>query len=72
MKTSTPRPRPVDLSEVTTYPLSERRNLEKIERFARPCSGTPSSCETLLAAMPEVLRARELRHLVDAVVSLHL
>src|SRR6266540_5962415 len=60
---------PIDLSGVTTYPLSERKNKVCIHNdFARPIAAGMSVSE-LLAAMPQQLGSADLMHVIDAVVA---
>jgi hypothetical protein len=60
--------REFDLSGVKTYPLSARASKARVEQFARPYrkgSGVPG----LLAALPDMLAAADLRAVVSALVA---
>lgn len=52
----------LDFSRVTTYPIAERKNKERIAAFSRPISGT-QDFPSFLATLPNNLRARQLREL---------
>jgi len=65
---------PVDLTQATTYPLSERENKVSIQDFAQPilqAETTALSIDGLLASMPRILKGEDLRDLIDFVVSAH-
>ncbi|MDR1988625.1 MAG: hypothetical protein LBQ09_00160 [Acidobacteriaceae bacterium] len=57
-----------DLSDVRTYPLKSRRSKVTTGNFARPVDGA-ATVGQLLASMPDVLAAADLRAVVDAIVS---
>lgn len=60
---------PIDLSGVTTYPLSERTNKVIMgEHFSGPIKAGMSVSE-LIAAMPAQLGSRDLNAVIDAVVA---
>ena len=65
---------PVDLTQATTYPLSERENKVSIQDFAQPilqAETTALSIDGLLASMPRILKGGDLRDLIDFVISAH-
>lgn len=65
------RYKPVDLSGVTTYPLSERKNKVVMEKHRAGEVRGGMSVADLLAAMPRQLGAEALLEIIDAVVSAH-
>jgi hypothetical protein len=56
-----------DLSGVRTYPLKSRKSKAKTEDFAHPV-GRGASVQQLLASLPNVLAAADLRAVVAAIV----
>jgi hypothetical protein len=56
-----------DLSDVRTYPLKSRRSKAKTEDFGRPVA-PGASVGRLLASMPDVLGAADLKAIVRAIV----
>ena len=60
--------KPVDLSDVTTYPLQQRINKVSVQDFAMlPESGTDISA--FLASLPNILKAPDFLALVDEIVA---
>jgi hypothetical protein len=57
-----------DFTQVTPYPFAERTHLVRIEDFRRPPED-PAAAAALLAALPDVLAARNLRRLAEAIVA---
>ncbi len=53
---------PLDLSQLSTYPLATRPSKVTTQNFARPLT-PPSSLGDFLASLPDILAARELREL---------
>ncbi len=62
--------RPVDLSQVRTYPLSERQNKVKVADFARPCAAG-LSVRHFLDSLPHILAGEDFRQVVKAIVEAH-
>lgn len=60
-------PREADLSRVRTIPIAGRPNKVRTEEFAAP-PGDDRSFAAFLRALPDVLKARDLRHVIEAVV----
>jgi hypothetical protein len=60
--------READLSRLTTIPVAGRRNKLDPSLLASP-PGTDRSFATFLAALPDVLAARDLRAVIDAVAA---
>ncbi len=58
---------PVDLTRVTTFPLSERANKVRVDEFARAVRAS-SSLGDFLDGLPEVLAVKALRELAAAIV----
>ncbi len=61
--------KPVDLAEVTTYPIRDRVNKVSIHDFASPPSGKGS--DELLTSLPRILKAADFLELVDLIVAAH-
>jgi len=61
---------PIDLSGVTTYPLSQRKNKVSIADFATPPKGN-SVFTDFLDSLPNVLKAQDFRKLIKLMVSAH-
>ena len=59
-----------DLSRLTTVPVAGRRNKVDQSLLATP-PGTDRSFSAFLSSLPDVLAARDLRHLVQAVARAH-
>src|SRR3972149_8541137 len=59
--------RPLDLSGVTTRPVAARAHRVRIEDFGRPARAGVAFGE-FMAALPRVLKANDLRAVVDAIV----
>jgi deoxyhypusine synthase len=57
---------PIELSQISTYPLSSRPSKIGSSDFARPSTGD-TSLKTFLDNMPNILAARELRELATIV-----
>ena len=69
MKERNMKYRPIDLSAVTTYPLSERKNKMSIANdYARPVTAGMSVAD-FLAALPDQLGSQALNGVIDAVVA---
>jgi hypothetical protein len=62
--------RPVDLSRVHTYPLSQRRNKVKVADFAQIC-GPQTTIKDFVARLPQVLIGEDFRAVVQAIVRAH-
>lgn len=62
--------REVELARVTTVPVAERPNKVRAEEFAAPPGDTPGgrSFGAFLASLPDILVARDLLAVIDAVV----
>jgi len=58
---------PVDLKNVKTFPLEDRPTKVKSSDFAQLCPVNPNITQ-FLDSLPDILKARELRAVVDAVV----
>ena len=58
---------PVDLSKVTTYPLSERTNKVSVQDFAEPI-GPKFLINDLFASLPKILKGQDLTTLIDSIV----
>ena len=58
---------PLDWSRIKTFPLRERPNRVRAEKFARPWS-KGGSLKTFLNTLPDILAARDLRALAAAMV----
>lgn len=56
-----------DLSRVRTVPIAHRPNKVRAEEFAAP-PGADRSFGAFLRSLPDVLAARDFRHVVDAIV----
>jgi hypothetical protein len=59
---------PIDISKVTTYPLSQRKNKVSIADFAMPPKGN-SVFTDFLDSLPNVLKAQDFRKLIELMVS---
>src|SRR5262252_6917523 len=59
---------PIDLSQISTYPLSSRPSKIGSGDFAKPSAGD-TSLKTFLGNMPNILAARELRELASIIKS---
>jgi hypothetical protein len=60
-------PREIDLARVRTVPIAVRPNKVRAEEFAQ-APGEDRSFAAFVAALPDVLKARDFRKVVDAVV----
>lgn len=60
-------PRETDLARVRTIPIAQRPNKVRAEEFAR-VPGEDRSFAAFLRALPDVLKARDLRQVIEAVV----
>ncbi len=65
-----PRERPFDLRTVRTRPIAGRKNLVRVAQFGR-LTGLDASARDLLASLPDVLAARDLRALAAHVAAAH-
>ncbi|MDQ3134949.1 MAG: hypothetical protein M3Q76_09110, partial [Acidobacteriota bacterium] len=54
--------RPLELGEVSTYPLASRPSKVSLEDFARPVEPT-SSLTDFLASLPDILAVKSLREI---------
>lgn len=61
------QPREADLSKVHTIPVATRPNKVRAEEFAAPPAGDRSFA-AFVGSLPDVLKARDFRRVVDAVV----
>lgn len=59
---------PIDLKNVKTFPLEERPTKVKSSDFIQPCPVNPHITE-FMDSLPDILKARELRGAVDAIVN---
>lgn len=57
---------PIDLSEISTYPLASRPSKVTADDFARPLA-SDSSTKEFLNSLPDILAARELRELAGLI-----
>lgn len=60
--------RETDLSRVRTVPIGDRPNKVRAEEFATP-PGTDRSFDAFLASLPDILKARDLDRVIDAIVA---
>ncbi len=61
---------PLDFSRVKTYPIKKRRNLVRVEQFARP-GPPPKDFSQFLDTLPKVLAAEDLLNLIESVILAH-
>ena len=61
--------KPVDLDQVTTYPIRDRINKVSIRHFATPLAG--GELHGFLSSLPKLLKAADLRELVNLIVTAH-
>jgi len=61
---------PIDLSNVQTYPLQERKNKVKITDFAHICK-TGASFKEFLRSLPRILIGHDFRKVVESIVRAH-
>ncbi len=59
-------PREADLARVRTIPIATRANKVRAEEFAKP-PGDDRSFDAFLDSLPDVLKAQDLRRVIDAV-----
>ncbi len=62
---------PIDLKNITTYPIEHRKNKVDVKAFAQP----PRQGEgfgDFLDSLPDILAARDFRAVVDAIVNAHI
>lgn len=59
---------PLDFSQLRTYPLSQRRNKVRFDQLAQP-PRVGATFGDFMAALPDLLAVRELRHVVDAILN---
>lgn len=59
--------KPIDLKNVKTFPLEDRPTKVKSSDFAQLCPVNPNLTE-FLDSLPDIIKARELRAVVDAIV----
>jgi len=59
---------PIDLSKVTTYPLSQRKNKVSVTDFAQPPKGN-DLVTNFLNSLPNILAAQDFRKLIEYIVS---
>ena len=59
---------PIDLSKVTTYPLSQRKNKVSIADFATPPKGNDVFSD-FLDSLPNILAAQDFKKLIELMVS---
>lgn len=60
--------RPVNLDEVTTYPLSQRQNKVKVSDFAKVCL-PGNTINDLINSLPNILVGRDFREVIQAIVN---
>ena len=62
---------PVDLRDVKTYPIEERKNKVKVSDFAQP---PPANCSVndLLKKLPKILAGENFRQIVSAIALAHI
>ena len=60
----------LDIAKLKTYPLASRRSNVSLAAFARPCRKGGSFRE-FYDSLPEILAAKQLRVVVDAIVQAH-
>jgi len=60
--------RETDLSRVRTVPIGDRPNKVRAEEFATP-PGADRSFDAFLASLPDILKARDLDRVIDAIVA---
>jgi hypothetical protein len=58
---------PLSLEKIRTYPLAARRSKVTVREFARPL-GAGASIGQLLASLPRILAAEDLRAVVNAII----
>lgn len=58
---------PVDLREVTTYPLQQRKNRVQYSDFGKPCT-SGASFEDFVNSLPHILAGDDFRAVVEAIV----
>jgi len=61
---------PIDLTKLKTYPAGSRKSKVSFGSFARPCRKGGSFRE-FLDSLPDFLAAKDLRFIVDAIVTAH-
>ncbi len=57
----------LDFSKIRTFSIKERHSKVEIERFARPIDPAHDSLSIFLDSLPDILRARDLRHVVSVI-----
>lgn len=62
--------KPEDLKKVRTYPIGKRKNKVGVDEFAR-ASRKREGFERFFSSLPDILAAKDLREVVDAVVQAH-
>jgi deoxyhypusine synthase len=61
---------PVNLEQVTTYPLSQRRNKVRVNDFAKICT-SKSTVRELVNSLPNILSGKDFQEVVQAIVAAH-
>jgi hypothetical protein len=64
------RHRILDREKLKTYPIGKRKSLVRVSDFARPLD-VPAVLEEFVKSLPDILAARDIRKLVEAIVSAH-
>jgi len=60
----------LDIAKLKTYPLASRRSTVSLAAFARPCR-KGGSFQEFYESLPDLLAAKQLRVVVDAIVQAH-
>ena len=61
---------PIDLSQLSTYPLDTRHSKVTVKDFARPLNDDEANAAaTLLNSLPNILAAQSLRAVADAIIN---
>ncbi|NOY07125.1 MAG: hypothetical protein GXO82_10945 [Chlorobi bacterium] len=58
----------LDFSKIRTFSIKDRQSKVDIKRFARPVDPARDSLSTFIDSLPDILRARDLRHVVSVIV----
>lgn len=62
--------KPIDLSQIKTYSIKERKNLVSVKQFAKLAPPT-GGFEQFISSLPDVLAAASFRKVVEAIVRAH-
>lgn len=63
-----PKFAPIDLSEINTYPIRDRKNMVKIEDFARICAPNSPFID-FIDSLPRMLAGNNFRSIVKAIIN---